>query len=196
MAVGAPRILLYILRRDVRLSDNPIFHAASQHLKAARSSKPPTSLSSEPSSTHFTHLLPVYIFPANQVEISGFLTKPSDKNPYPEARSQVAKVWRTGPHRIRFMAEGVWDLRKKLEGLDCDAGLEVRVGRIPDVVSDILEWYSEAGENKGKITGVWMTDDDGTEEKGDEKSLRKLTEQHGVDFKVWKDEKFYVDECV
>ncbi|KAH9875002.1 hypothetical protein J1614_004490 [Plenodomus biglobosus] len=203
MTTEKPRILLYILRRDVRLSDNPIFHAASQHLKAAKLAKPTPhadrrgrddSLTSEHPITTFTHLLPVYVFPANQVEISGFLSSPSDKSPYPEARSEVAKVWRTGPHRIQFIAEGVWDLKKKLESLNCESGLEVRVGTVPDVVSDILEWYSEDGDDKGKVTGVWMTDDDGTEEKDDEKSLAKLTERHGVDFKVWKDEKYYVDD--
>jgi len=203
MTAANPRILLYILRRDVRLADNPVFHAASQHLKPARLLKPPAtagsrnrgdSSASDHPGTPFTHLLPVYVFPANQVEISGFLANPSDENPYPEARSRMANIWRTGPHRIRFMAEGVWDLKKKLEGLECGSGLEIRVGGIPDVVSDILDWYSQ--DSKGKVTGVWMTDDDGTEEKEDEQSLRELTADHGVDFKVWKDEKYYIDECV
>ncbi|KAH9864828.1 hypothetical protein IAQ61_008773 [Plenodomus lingam] len=210
MAVEKPRILLYILRRDVRLSDNPVFHAASQQTRlntaaAAKAANPSPqsdrrgrddSLTSEHASTDFTHLLPVYVFPANQVEISGFLSSPSDKNPYPEARSQVAKIWRTGPHRIRFMAEGAWDLKRKLESLKCGSGLEMRVGAIPDVVSNILEWYSKQEDSKGKVTGVWMTDDDGTEEKSDEKTLKSLTEKHRVDFKVYRDEKYYVDECV
>lgn len=204
MTTGNPRILLYILRRDVRLTDNPVFFAASQLLKrASRHSRPPASAGSrdrdasptpEHSDAPFTHLLPVYVFPANQVEISGFLVKPSAKSPYPEARSQMANIWRTGPHRIRFMAEGVWDLKKRLEGLECGSGLEIRVGTVPDVVSDILDWYSDVGDSKGKVTGVWMTEDDGTEEKSDEQSLASLTKEHGVELKVWKDEKFYVDD--
>lgn len=205
MAGDIPRILLYILRRDVRLSDNPIFDAASRQINRQ---DPPTSkpisssqdhdhsqLPSQQDGSNFTHLLPVYVFPSNQIEISGFLSSPSDKSPYPEARSHVAKVWRTGPHRAKFIGEGAWDLKKRLEGLRCGSGLELRVGRVADVVSNILEWYSQNNE-KGQITGLWMTDDDGTEEKDDEKHIRKLTEQHKVDFKVWADAKYYVDEYV
>jgi deoxyribodipyrimidine photo-lyase len=133
------------------------------------------------------------VYPANQIEVSGFLSSPTEKSPYPEARSDVAHVWRTGPHRAKFIAEGVWSLKQKLEGLNCKSGLEQRVGRISDVVSDMLEWYAK-DENEGEISGVWMTDDDGTEEKRDEQTVRDITERHGVDFKVWNDEKFYIDE--
>lgn len=69
----------------------------------------------------------------------------------------------------------------------------MRVGKVPDVVSDILTWYAK-NENEGEICGVWITGEDATEEKRDEASVRKLTEQHGVDFKVWDDEKYYIDE--
>jgi deoxyribodipyrimidine photo-lyase len=202
MTDKTPRILLYILRRDVRLSDNPIFHAASHQVKRPKSPRRSDrrnrgeSLTSEHGGANFTHLLPVYVFPSNQIEISGFLSSPSDQSPYPEARSQVAKVWRTGPHRAKFIAEGVWDLKTKLEGLGCGSGLEMRVGRIGDIVSSILAWYSQDRGNKGEITGVWMTDDDGTEEKNDEKIVRRIAEEHKVDFKVWNDEKYYIDECV
>jgi deoxyribodipyrimidine photo-lyase len=125
--------------------------------------------------------------------VSGFLSSPTDESPYPEARSDVAKVWRCGPHRAKFIAEGVWNLKEKLEALNCGSGLEQRVGRITDVVSDILEWYAK-DENDGEIAGVWMTDDDGTEEKTEEKTMREVTGRHGVDFQVWNDEKYYIDE--
>jgi deoxyribodipyrimidine photo-lyase len=203
-----PRILLYILRRDVRLSDNPAFYFASRHAKRGKYS-PSSSISElrnrddSPISEHggapFTHLLPVYVFSANQVESSGFLASPSDQCPYPEARSEVAKVWRTGPHRASFTAQGVWDLKGKLERLGCGSGLQARVGLIEDVVRDILEFYAKRGGNdtsKAQVTGIWMTSDDGTEERHDEKLVEKLAVQHGVDFKVWEDTKFYVDECV
>jgi len=94
---------------------------------------------------------------------------------------------------VQFIADGVWDLKDKLAALDCGSGLEQRVGRITEVVSDILNWYSK-DENDGEISAVWMTDDDATEEKREEAELAKITKQHGVDFKVWKDEKFYIDE--
>lgn len=202
MADKAPRILLYILRRDARLSDNPVFHAASQQLKRQKSKSPPRpdrrsrddSLTSEHGGTHFTHLLPVYVFPHNQIEIAGFLKNPSDQSPYPEARSQVAKIWRTGPHRAKFIADGVWDLKTQLENLNCGSGLEMRVGSIGDVVSDILDWYKKDRNNRGEVTGVWITDDDGTEEREDQRILRRITRKHDVDFKVWDDEKYFVDD--
>lgn len=137
--------------------------------------------------------MPVFVFPANQIEVSGFLSSPSDKCPYPEARSQNAHVWRTGPHRANFIADGVWGLKDRLAGLNCGSGLEMRVGNIPDVVSDILQWYDK-DENEGEISALWITDEVATEEKDDEASLRKLTEQRGIDYKIWVDEKYFVDE--
>ncbi|KAH7075807.1 DNA photolyase, FAD-binding/Cryptochrome [Paraphoma chrysanthemicola] len=205
MSTG-PRIILYILRRDVRLSDNPAFHCAAQHLKRSKNkrSSPSSdgrnrddSLTSEHGGAPFTHLLPVYVFPANQIESSGFLASPTDRSPYPEARSQVAKVWRTGPHRVKFIGEGVWDLKQRLEGLQCGSGLEMRVGSIADVAREFLEFYAETGCKGGgqpQISGIWLTDDDGTEEKDDERTLKNLAAKHDVAFKVWEDEKFYIDD--
>ena len=68
------RILIYLLRRDLRLADNPIFHELAR--LNSQSKKP------------FTHLLPVYVFPAQQVEVSGFVAD-GESSPYPEARSKV-----------------------------------------------------------------------------------------------------------
>lgn len=200
-----PRILLYILRRDVRLSDNPIFTAAARHVArqhdSTSSSKEDSrtrddSLTSEHRGSSFTHLLPVYVFSAQQIESSGFLASPDDKSPYPEARSTFAKIWRTGPHRAKFIAQGVWDLKQSLEGLGCGSGLQIRVGMIGDVVKDILEYYAKDGGSKGEISGVCMTANESVEEKEEEASARKHAEQHGVDFKLYGDEKYYIDKYV
>jgi deoxyribodipyrimidine photo-lyase len=200
-----PRILLYILRRDVRLSDNPIFTAAARHLTRQHDSPllskedsrtRDDSLTPEHRGSSFTHLLPVYVFPAQQIESSGFLASPNDKSPYPEARSTLAKIWRTGPHRAKFIAQGAWDLKQSLEGLGCNSGLQLRVGTIGDVVKDILEFYSKDGGAKGEISGVWMTANESVEEKEEEASVRGHTKQHGVDFKLWDDEKYYIDKYV
>ena len=202
MSSEQPRILLYILSRDIRLSDNPIFHAASLQSSRRNSSRPSSntdrrhrddSFTSEHGGTSFTHLLPVYVYPANQIEVSGFLSSPTDESPYPEARSDVAKVWRCGPHRAKFIAEGVWDLQKQLEALNCGSGLEQRVGKATDVVSDILEWYAK-DENDGRIAGVWMIEEDGTQEKTEVQNVKEIAGQHGVDFQLWNDEKYYIDE--
>lgn len=207
MSGSQARIVLYILRRDVRLSDNPIFHYASQQLERRKSSSSPTgdargredSLTSGHASAPFTHLLPVYVFPSHQIESSGFLSSPSDKSPYPEARSPIARLWRTGPHRAKFIGQGVWDLKTKLEALQCGSGLEMRVGMVEDVVRNMLESYAnENGDDdtKSKITHIWMTDDEGTEEQDDQNRVEKLAKEYGAEFKAWQDEKFYVDEYV
>lgn len=202
MSNEKPRILLYVLRRDARLSDNPIFTAASQHVTQSQQSTPSDtsdrtvdgSLASEPQGPSFTHLLPVYVLPAQQIEISGFLASSSDTSPYPEARSEFAKIWRTGPHRTRFIAEGAWDLKESLEGLGCGSGLEFRVGLTGDVVKHILEYYSKDGGSKGEIAGIWMTKNESVEEKQEERNVAAVAEQYGVDFQLWRDEKYYIDE--
>jgi deoxyribodipyrimidine photolyase len=204
MPAEMPRILLYIIRRDVRLSDNPIFASAARHITrnddsdSAKRSRD-DSLTSEHRGASFTHLLPVYIFPANQIEVSGFLSSPSAQSPYPEARSQVARLWRTGPHRAKFIAEGVWDLKKSLEGLECGSGLDLKVGKIGDVVKNILEFYSNKNGGHGAtgdVTGIWMTADESPEEKDEERAVKKIADQNSVEFKLWNDEKYYIDEYV
>ncbi|KAJ9663096.1 hypothetical protein H2201_005767 [Coniosporium apollinis] len=191
----APRILIYLLRRDLRLADNPILCEVSR-------------LSSQ-SQAPFTHLLLVYVFPAQQIEVSGFLQDPNAKSPYPEARSQVGGFWRCGPHRAKFMTESVWDLKQSLQRVN--SGLEIRVGMLGDVIRQILDWYKsegedgedgvnvsgdrEPGEPKGEVTGVWMTSDDATEEKREERDVRRVVESEGIEFRLWKDEKYFIDDC-
>lgn len=181
MSASAPRILIYLLRRDLRLADNPIFHYLSQQ----NASKSPP----------FTHVLPVYIIPANQVEVSGFL-KPDTKSPYPEARSQVAGFWRCGPHRAKFLAESVWDLKQSLGNVGSD--LIIRVGMVGDVLQDMLSWYggneNAANGDKGTISAIWMTGEEGVEEKREELAARTAAEDSGVEFKLWTDEKYFVDD--
>lgn len=207
MAGAKPRVLIYLLRRDVRLSDNPVFHAASTYpsmrVSNERSAQNSDTRNQEDPliSQHevpaFTHLLPVYVFPAHQVEVSGFLPSPTDHSPYPQARSRVARVWRTGPHRAKFMAEGVWDLKERLESLECESGLEVRAGMIGEVVENMLEWYAgDASGRRAEVAGIWITGEEGTEEKDDEADLKRIAEKRGVEFKVWQDDKYYIDECV
>lgn len=110
----------------------------------------------------------------------------------------VANVWRCGPHRAKFMAEGAWDLKESLENLNSGSGLVVRVGMIREVVDHILKWYTEpaetGGQQRGDVAAVWMTDEEGTEEKDDEDAVRRVADKYGVDFKLWLNEKYYIDE--
>lgn len=179
-----PRILIYLLRRDLRLHDNPVFHEISQ----AFSSK---------SDASFTHLLPLYIFNASQIETSGFHKNGEDadsKWPYPEARSRVGAFWRCGPLRAKFQGESVWDLKESLES--SGSGLCIRAGHLSEVIRQALEHYKKAGEEEGKIIGVWMTGDETTEEKTDEAKTRKVVEEFGKEFRLFKDEKYFIDESV
>ena len=182
---GVSKVLLYLFRRDLRTTDNPILHEVSRLYK--QSQHP------------FTHLLPIYVFPATQVEVSGFLRDPVKESPYPEARSYVGGFWRCGPHRAKFLAESVWDLKKQLEDLGSD--LEIRVGHLHDVLEDILKRLKEEsskqnGGSPTEISAVWMTEEEGTEEKQEERDVQKVVEKSGIDFKLWHDEKYLVDECV
>lgn len=172
----SPRILIWLARRDLRLADNPILHEVSK-------------LNSQ-SHAPFTHLLPLYVFPAQQIEISGFL-KPEQRSPYPEARSEVGKYWRCGHHRVKFIAESVWDLKKSLEGVG--SGLEIRVGMLQDVVAQVLDAFKDTGAD---VAGVWMTSEPGVEEKREERAVQKELERRGKEFKLVSDEKYFIDEYV
>jgi deoxyribodipyrimidine photo-lyase len=196
------RVLIYILRRDLRLSDNPVFHELSRvyHSEAAS----------------FTHILPLYIFAAHQVEVSGFIPNASEsavtpRSPYPEARSEVAGFWRCGPHRAKFLAESVWDLKESLQKAGND--LVVRAGMLIDIVRDAIDHWenesvdaskaiSEPGKDatdaksgpKVEVAGVWMTADEGIEEKSEQEEVQRLVEGRGKEFRLFQDEKYYVDE--
>ena len=173
--MSAPRVLIYLLRRDLRFADNPILHEIS---KTFQQSQHP-----------YTHLLPIYVFAAQQIEVSGFLSSESDRSPFPEARSNVAGFWRCGPHRAKFLAESVWDLKKSLGGVG--SGLEIRVGMVGQVVKELLEAFQKEST---EVAGVWMTNEEGVEEEREEHDARKAAEDAKIDFKLWTDEKYYVDE--
>ena len=140
----------------------------------------------------FTHLLPLYVFAAQQVEVSGFITTDGCKSPYPEARSQIGAFWRCGPHRAKFLAESVWDLKGGLEKIE--SGLAIRVGMVDEVVKDLIEGFQKTGGSK--VSAVWMTSEEGVEEKREERSTEKICDKAGVDFQLWQDEKYLIDEYV
>ena len=160
------KLLIYLMRRDLRVSDNPVFHSLSTERDHG-----------------FTHLLPLYIFAAQQLEVSGFIDGDA-KSPYPEARSHVGGFWRCGPHRVKFLSESVWDLKESLERLE--SGLCVRVGMVGQVISKLLE--SE------DVRELWMTAEEGVEEGREEQEVKLACEKKGVGFKLWVDEKYLIDE--
>ena len=169
--MSTSNVLVYLIRKDLRVSDNPILH----HLAT--------------STDHgFSHLLPIFVFPPHQIEVSGFI-KDGSKSPFPEARSQVGKYWRCGPHRAKFIGESVWNLKRSLESLE--SGLVLRIGRLGDVVQQMIDGLQQ---KQLKVGAVWVTDLEGTEEKDEEKAVSTACEKAGIDFKLWIDEKYFVDE--
>ena len=170
-------VLIYVLRRDLRLADNPIFHEIQK-------------LSQQPQKP-FTHVLPLYIFAAQQIEVSGFLKNESSRSPYPEARSEVGGFWRCGPHRAKFLAESVWDLKERLQKVG--SGLDIRVGTLGRVIEEILDQFKQEKQNVS-VSAVWMTEEEGVEEKREERDVRRAAQKAGIDFRLWLDEKYFIDE--
>ena len=167
-------ILIYVVRRDLRVADNPILHHLATH-----------------SDHGFTHLLPVYIVPAHQMETSGFVEDGKGPSPYPEARSPLGGYRRCGPFRAKFVAEAVWDLKCSLEALD--SGMLIRVGLYGDAIRDLIQGLQDKG---AKVGALWMTRDVGVEEIRDEKNTAKVCKELEVDLKLWADEKYYIHEYV
>lgn len=170
------RVLIYLLRRDLRVADNPIF---AEIAKIAGQSQGP-----------FTHVLPVYVFASQQVETSGFLTD-GEKSPYAEARSDTGRFWRCGPHRCKFVAQSVWDTKTELESKG--SGLILRAGLVGDVLEDMLTKFKTEGKDV-QVTDIWMTNEEGAEEKREERAVKAAAQKQGVNFKLWWDEKYLIDD--
>ncbi|RYP06012.1 hypothetical protein DL764_003429 [Monosporascus ibericus] len=155
----------------MRVSDNPILHKLST------------------SSDHgFTHLLPLFIFLPQQVEISGLL-RDGHESPYPEAKSALGRFWRCGPHRAKFIAKTVWNLKENLEKLGSD--LTIRAGALETVLRSVIVKLREKQFNIG---AVWMVEEEGDEEKKNEAALAEVCSKAGIDFHVWLDEKYFIDD--
>ena len=171
----ASRVLVYLLRRDLRLADNPVFSEISQ-------------LARQPQK-QFTHLLPIYVISAQQIEVSGFLSSPDSRSPYPQARSQVGGFWRCGPQRARFLAESIWDLKTQLERLG--SGLEIRVGLIGEVIQGLLD---DLRGQDHEVAGIWMTNEEGVEEEREERDACRIAMSQSLEFRLFVDGKYYIDE--
>lgn len=166
------KVLIYLVRRDLRVSDNPILHALTTKKDHG-----------------YTHLFPLYVFNPNQLEVKGFIQDENTKNPYREARSQVGGFWRCGPHRAKFIAESVWDLKNGLE--DVGSGLCFRVGHVSDVVEQMIKHMNK---EKMKVGAVWMVGEEGVEENREESAVKDVCRSSDVDFKLWTDEKYLIDD--
>ncbi|KAF4975566.1 hypothetical protein FZEAL_7655 [Fusarium zealandicum] len=168
--MAGSKLLIYLLRRDLRVTDNPILH----HLATADHG--------------FTYLLPVYVLPPHQIEVSGFLTE-NNKSPYPLAKSPVGKFWRCGPHRAKFTAESIWDLKTGLEGLG--SGLSLRIGSFSDVLKQTIQALNDKDHS---VDAVWMTEEVSSEEVDEQDAVSAVCSDNHIDFKLWRDDKYFVDD--
>ncbi|KAI0379148.1 cryptochrome [Hypomontagnella monticulosa] len=164
-------LLIYVVRHDLRVSDNPILH----------------HLASTPDHG-FTNVLPLFAILPYQIEVSGFLEEGA-KSPYPEARSDLGRYWRCGPHRATFIAQSVWNLKDNLEKLGSD--LTIRIGKYDEVLRTLINGLRGEGLEVG---GVWTIGEEGFEEKRDEKTMSEICSSLNVDFRVWVDEKYFIDD--
>ncbi|KAH8907881.1 cryptochrome [Coniochaeta sp. PMI_546] len=166
-------ILIYLLRKDLRVADNPIFHY----------------LSSSPNHG-FTHLLPVYVFPHTQMDLSG-LVSDDDTDQYVgmSCRSRVGHFARCGPHRAKFIAETVWNLKSSLEALG--SGLILRAGDHGKVVKSLVDGFRK---HQLQVGAVWTTGLVGSEETDQEGVVAAVCRDQDVAFKIWPDEKYFIDD--
>lgn len=169
----AGKLLIYLLRRDLRVADNPILHHLSNNQDHG-----------------FDFLLPVFVFPRKQIELSGFL-EPGADSPYPPAVSNIGKFWRCGPHRAKFLAEAIWDLKDSLES--SNSGLAIRVGEHGDIVRRLISHFKSSDTPVG---AVWMTEEVSVEEIEEQDDVKAACAASQVDFQLWTDEKYFVDEYV
>lgn len=164
-------VLVYLVRRDLRVSDNPILHKLAT------------------SSDHvFTHLLPLFVLPPHQIEVSGLL-KDGQASPYPEAKSAVGRFWRCGPHRASFITKSVWNLKENLEKLG--SNLSIRAGDFDTILTSVID---QLKQKQYKVGAVWMIEEEAEEEKGDERAVAEFCSKADIALQLWSDEKYFIDE--
>jgi deoxyribodipyrimidine photo-lyase len=94
--------------------------------------------------------------------------------------------------RAKFLAESVWDLKSSLERVG--SGLAIRVGMVGQIATALLQHFKAIEDVD--VYGVWMTSEEAVEEKREECDVRRAVEEAGIDFRLWKDEKYLIDEYV
>lgn len=83
----------------------------------------------------------------------------------------------------------MWDLKTALA--EVGSGLEIRVGLVGQVIRELVLALKEQNTD---VAGVWMTGEEGVEEKQEERDVKRIAGEAGTEFKLWVDEKYYIDE--
>lgn len=90
-------ILLAVLRSDLRLADNALFHFASDPTP----SHFPKQLGKDGFKKPVTHFLPIYVYDQRMIEVGGLPGLKKGGKGNKEARTRTAEFWRCGQHRTR-----------------------------------------------------------------------------------------------
>ena len=64
---------------------------------------------------------------------------------------------------------------------------------IGDAVQQVLRGFENSD---AEVVGLWMAEEEGVEEKREERAVRKLVESEGkhTEYRLWADEKYFIDE--
>ncbi|CEH16977.1 deoxyribodipyrimidine photolyase [Ceraceosorus bombacis] len=152
---GPRRVLICLMRLDLRVNDNALFHYAhmTEPLPGPAAERPPTKLNQDvlAGSALFSradYLMPLYVFDERIIELSGL---PGYERNGPEARTKNYGFWKTGGFRARFIAEAVYDLRSRLRAAGSD--LVIRFGFPEVVVENFVKAFQARGD---EVEGVWL----------------------------------------
>ncbi|UKZ84730.1 uncharacterized protein TrAFT101_000627 [Trichoderma asperellum] len=158
MSSGAT--LIYLMKRDLRATDNPILYGLS-------------------TTEHgFTHLLSAYIFPSDHIEVSG-LVKDGNISPYLPTRYGLSRRWRCSHLCAKFIAGSLWDLKRNLENLG--SGFIILVGTFDAVLNGMIG-HSVANQDGPQITAVWMIVDYSPGQQREEETISAICGAHGIKF--------------
>ncbi|KDN44892.1 cryptochrome [Tilletiaria anomala UBC 951] len=190
---GGRSILICLLRLDLRIHDNALFHyahrpaapptretwfaelcSASGQSTGASGDSEAFSRWADEASLHSQaqYLLPVYVFDEREIELSGF---PGYKREGPEARTKEYGFWKMSGFRARFTAESVYDLRSRL--VERGSNLLIRFGKPEKVIANLVTALQAQGDF---VEGVWIQKEITHAEVQVENEIRTALNKRGV----------------
>ncbi len=163
--------LLYMCRRDLRVEDNAALVWANDYASRNR----------------IKHFVPLYIFDARQMEVSGIMSKHVGGR-LPPAKHHMSGYWRCGPHRARFIAESVFDFRDGLRALRSD--LSIHAGTPLRVIPHIM---SVLHAKEVPVRAIVMSQEVDLEALDDEAALVDFCKARGVHLEILNNDRTLID---
>lgn len=69
----------------------------------------------------------------------------------------------------------------------------VRIGEFDEVLNHLIE---SLHDNSQSVDTVWMTEEPSKEELDDQNAIASVCSEKSINFKLWQDEKYFIDEYV